>query len=263
MPWRTESVVAVLLAAFTLAACDSQERANMSIPELALHTVTGPIELVRISPGRFLMGSPQEEPGHARNEEPQRRIRISRAFYLGRYQITRAQYRDVMGRTPEGPEGDTRAVSGVRYADAIEFCRRLSGTAKMTVRLPTEAEWEYACRAGTQTPYYSGTSEADLARVAWYSGNSEGKPHPVGEKQPNAWGLYDTHGNVWEYCGDYVEDYAKMADTDPVGLVNPRHGGMRGGGWLHGPEQCRAATRMISDDAFGGAGFRVAVNADR
>jgi len=257
---HTECALPALVAVFSLASCRQAGTTDMSADTMDLNTGTSKIELVRIMPGTFMMGSPPDEQGHARNEEPLRRVRISKEFYLGRFEITQAQFRDVMGQAPAGEEGDVLPVR-TRYANAIEFCRRLSSTANVNVRLPTEAEWEYACRAGTGTPYYSGTTETDLAKAAWYSGNAEGKPHPVGQKQPNAWGLYDMLGNVFEYCGDYIEDYAKLPGTDPVGLVGPRNGAMRGGAWLYGPEQCRAATRMISDDMFGGAGFRIAVSA--
>ncbi len=231
-------------------------------PAVTLHAGAVQIDLMRIPPGEFAMGSPVDEDGHAPNEEPVRRVRISKAFYLSRFEITRGQYRAVMGEAPRGAGVDTLPVSQIPYADAREFARRLSGIANVEVRLPTEAQWEYACRAGSRTRYYSGSSEADLGRVAWYSENSKEKAHPVGQKQPNAWGLYDMHGNVWEYCADFIDDYATMTSTDPVGRVSPRHGAMRGGGWMHGPEECRAATRMISDDMFGGAGFRIALSAD-
>jgi len=220
------------------------------------------IELVRIPPGEFSMGSSVNEEGHAPNEEPVRRVHISKAFYLGQFEITRGQYRAVMGTAPGSPEGDALPVSRITYADALEFTRRLSGMANIEVHLPTEAQWEYACRAGSQTRYYSGSSEAELRRVAWYSENSEEKAHTVGQKPPNAWGLYDMLGNVWEYCADFIEDYATMPYTDPVGRITPRHGAMRGGGWMHGSEKCRAATRLISDDMFGGAGFRIALSVD-
>jgi formylglycine-generating enzyme required for sulfatase activity len=226
-----------------------------------LRVGAGRIELTLIPPGEFTMGSPKSEKGHAPNEEPERRVRISGAFYLGRFEITRAQYRAVMKEARVSSEDDPLPVNQISYAKAREFCLRLSGAASLEISLPTEAQWEYACRAGTQTPYCSGSTEADLALVGWYSGNAEGKAHPVGEKQPNAWGLYDMHGNVWEYCADFIDDYATMESTDPVGRVAPRHGAMRGGGWMHGPEKCRAATRLISDDMFGGAGFRVALSA--
>jgi len=205
------------------------------------------------------MGSPVSEEGHSPNEEPVRRIRISKAFHIGIFEVTRAQYRAVVGKAPGDEEGDMLPISQVTYANALEFCRCLSCTAKVEVHLPTEAQWEYACRAGTQTRYCSGSTVADLGRVAWFSGNSEGKAHPVGQKQPNAWGLYDMHGNVWEYCADFIDDYATMASTDPVGRITASHGAMRGGGWMHGPNECRSATRLISDDMFGGAGFRIMV----
>jgi formylglycine-generating enzyme required for sulfatase activity len=219
-------------------------------------------ELVRIQPGEFTMGSPKSETGHAQNEEPTRNVRISKAFYLGRFQITRAQYRMVMSQPSRTSEDETLPVSDIRYERTQDFCRHLSAAAQLEMRLPTEAQWEFACRARTQTPYYSGSTEADLARAGWYSGDSEGKAHPVGLKEPNAWGLYDMHGNVWEYCGDFIEDYATMAATDPVGRISPRHGAMRGGGWMHDAEQCRSATRLISDDMFGGVGFRISFSAD-
>jgi formylglycine-generating enzyme required for sulfatase activity len=220
------------------------------------------IDLVRILPGEFAMGSPVDEEGHAPNEEPVRHVRISKPFYLGRFEITRAQYRAVIGSTLYGPEGDDLPVSQINYREALAFCQRLSTNANVKIRLPTEAEWEYACRAGTQTRYCSGSTEADLGRVGWHSGNSDGKAHPVGQKQPNAWGIYDMHGNVWEYCADFIDDYATMSGTDPIGHVTPGHGAMRGGGWMHGPEECRAATRLMSDDMFGGAGFRIALSSD-
>jgi formylglycine-generating enzyme required for sulfatase activity len=220
------------------------------------------IDLVLIPPGEFRMGSPKSEKGHALNEEPIQRVRICKAFYLGRFEITQIQYRAVMGESPGNTGVEALPISQITYANALEFCQRLSRAAKVEIRLPTEAQWEYACRAGTKTSYYSGSTEEDLARVAWYSGNSEGKAHSVGQKQPNAWGLYDMLGNVWEYCADFIEDYARMESTDPVGYVTPSHGGMRGGGWMNDHEACRAATRLISDDMFGGAGFRIALSAD-
>jgi formylglycine-generating enzyme required for sulfatase activity len=215
-------------------------------------------ELVRIPAGEFTMGSPVSEPGHADNEEPARVVTISKPFYLARFQISCRQYRKVMGVA--SAHDDTVAMSQINYTDAKEFVRRVSSVAQIDVRLPTEAQWEYACRAGTRTPYYSGSTEPDLARAGWYSANSGGHPHPVGQKEPNAWGLYDMHGNVWEYCDDFIDDYATMPGTDPVGNISERYGAMRGGGWMYGPSYCRAATRLVSDDMFGGAGFRIAMH---
>lgn len=241
---------------------DIREALVKSAREVTLYTKEIQVDLVRIPPGEFLMGSQRSEEGHSPNEAPVRRIRLSKAFYLGRFEITRAQFRAVRGEMPGSAEGELLPVSDISYAAALEFVARLSEAANVEVSLPTEAQWEYACRAGTQTRYSSGSTETDLGRVAWHSGNSENKAHPVGQKQPNGWGLYDMHGNVWEYCADFIDDYATMASTDPVGRVTPRHGAMRGGGWMHGPEECRAATRLISDDMFGGAGFRIALCTD-
>jgi formylglycine-generating enzyme required for sulfatase activity len=236
---------------------DIRSATGRDATELTLSVAGVEIVLVRISPGRFTIGSPANEAGRLDNEGPQRSVTISKAFYIGRFPITIAQFQNVMSG---GAAGESEApVSEIFYADAKEFVRRVSTLAQFEVKLPTEAQWEYACRAGTQTPYYSGATEADLARAGWYSGNSEGHAHPVGLKEPNAWGLYDLHGNVWEYCEDFIDDYATISNVDPVGRITDRHGAMRGGGWMHGPSHCRAATRLISDDMFGGAGFRVAL----
>lgn len=241
---------------------DIREAMAIGAAAVTLHAGEVRIDLVRIPAGEFMMGSPESEEGHMPNEAPTRRVRISKAFYLGRYQITQGQYRAVMEKPPGEPADDRLPVSQITFAHALEFCRRLSSVTHLQVGLPTEAQWEYSCRAGTQTRYFPGSTESDLRRVAWYRENAEGKAHPVGQKPPNAWGACDVHGNVWEYCADFIDDYATMASTDPVGRIMPRHGAMRGGGWMHGPEECRAATRMISDDMFGGAGLRVALTAD-
>ncbi|MEO5558146.1 MAG: formylglycine-generating enzyme family protein [Dokdonella sp.] len=231
-------------------------------PTVVLHVGGVPIDLQRVAPGGFVMGSPQDEEGHAENEAPARHVCVSRPFYLGRHEVTRAQYAVVMGGTRGSAEDDALPVSQITYAAALDFCVRLSRATHLDVHLPTEAQWEYACRAGTRSCYCSGPEESDLDRVGWYDGNSQGRVHPVGQKQPNAWGLYDMHGNVWEYCADFIDDYATMAVTDPHGPAAARRGAMRGGGWIHGAEYSRAATRLISDDMFGGAGLRIAMSAD-
>ncbi|MEO8370977.1 MAG: formylglycine-generating enzyme family protein [Candidatus Solibacter sp.] len=239
-----------------------QEAIAAGAPLVALPVADLQIELVRIPAGHFTMGSSPAEAGHSPAEGPARRIRISEPFYVGRYPVTRAQYYALMPLKTPTQNSDTVPVSQIAYAGALDFCRRLSGDAGVDVALPTEAQWEYACRAGTLGPYYSGSTEADLDRVAWYDGNAGGSAHPVGQKLPNAWGLHDTLGNVWEFTADFIQDYADMPETDPVGLVAPTHGGMRGGGWMHGPEECRAGCRMTTDTMFGGAGFRVALKLD-
>lgn len=217
-------------------------------------------QFVRIEPGGFEMGSPPDELGRLPNEGPPRRVKISKPFYLGRHEVTQVQYEAVMGVNPSRVRGESLPLSQLKYSEAIEFCKRLSTLVGFEVMLPTEAQWEFAARAGTTTPVYSGILITDLDRVAWYRANSGGTIHPVGQKQPNAWGLYDVLGNVWEFTADFLPAYDRISDTDPVGEISRSRGVMRGGGWMHGSEYSRAASRLISDDMFGGAGIRLAIN---
>jgi len=218
------------------------------------------ISLRRVKPGEFSMGSRATEPGHDANESPVRPVRLTRPFYLGTYPITQGQYSAVTGLKPSGFHGDDLPVDQVTYPAAIEFCRKLSEEAGVTVTLPTEAQWEFACRAGTRTRFYSGDSDADLARVAWYEANSGGSPHPVGQKEPNAWGFYDMLGNIWELSLDHIRSYREMSETDPVGQISPNWGQMRGGSYAYGSDSCRCACRLVSNVKFGGSGLRIAIN---
>ncbi len=227
--------------------------------KIGLSVGTVIIELVRIPAGEFDMGSAGEEEGHSMTEEPLRHVKILKAFYLGRYPVTQAQYKAVMGDNPSKFEGDTLPVEQVTYSQAIEFCRKLSELVGVRITLPTEAQCEYACRAGTKTRFYSGETEEDLAAVGWYKGNSKDTTHEVGQKEPNAWGLYDMHGNVWELCLDCLPPYDRISPIDPVGTIHERKGMMRGGGWLSDSEYCRAACRFKSNDRFGITGLRVAI----
>jgi len=142
------------------------------------------------------------------DEKPAHSVTLTQPFYMGKYEVTQAQYLQIQGTNPSWFQGLTNPVDSVSWEDADAFRQQASTATKEALRLPTEAEWEYACRAGTRSVYSSGDQEADLDRVAWYDGNSKGSTHPVGEKAPNAFGLYDMHGNVWEWCSDwYAEDY--------------------------------------------------------
>lgn len=219
-----------------------------------------PFELVLIPPGDFEMGSPDNEQGHQANESPVRLVRITKPFYLGRFEVTQAQFKAVMGVNPGLVPGDTLAVDQLTYPQALEFCKRVSLRLGVTVSLPAEAQWEYACRAGTRTRFSSGDSPSDLDRVAWYKENSGGVVHPVGQKAPNAWGLYDMHGNVWEFCADFLPSYARIDAVDPRGRMQPEIGAMRGGGHSYPADYCRAATRLLANPQFGGAGLRIAIN---
>jgi len=180
---------------------------------------------------------------------------------LGAYEVTQEQYEKVMGNNPSRFKGDTKPVENVSWNDAIDFCRKLSKEEGVEYRLPTEAEWEYACRAGTTTGYSFGDNVSQLGEYAWYRNNSDNTTHAVGEKLPNAWGLYDMHGNVGEWCQDWSGDYGnEKVVIDPTGAASGKYRVCRGGAFFLQPEFVRSASRYsnrpgLRIDFFG---FRLA-----
>ena len=223
------------------------------------------MNLAYIAPGEFAMGSPKTESGRE-GHETQHKVTLTKGFYIGIYTVTQAQWKAVMGEGASRFKGDDLPVDEVLWTDAVIFCKKLSEKEGRRYRLPTEAEWEYACRAGTTTAYHTGEGEAALAEAGWYGGNSETKTtHPCGQKKPNAWGLYDMHGNVWQWCNDGYGEYPRDAVTDPAGSADGSRHVLRGGDWRCGPRFCRSAKRFGSgpnyrDDVF--RGFRVALSAN-
>jgi len=187
-------------------------------------------------------------------------VTLTRPFYLGQYPITQRQYTAVTTRAPVKPAGPDAAIDQLAYAEALAFCAILTKAAGVTVTLPTEAQWEYACRAGSVTRFWSGDRNEDLARVGWYRENAEHGPRAVGQKPANPWGFHDMHGNVCECCLDVLPPYETISDLDPIGQTSDRRGIMRGGAWMHPADYCRSAIRLMSSDRFGGAGLRIAVN---
>jgi formylglycine-generating enzyme required for sulfatase activity len=187
---------------------------------------------------------------------------------MGRLEVTQEQYQQVMGTNPSNFKGTDLPVEMVSWDDAQQFCSKASAKGIATLRLPSEAEWEYACRAGTRTSYHSGDSEADFARAAWYGSKSNSTIHLVGQKEPNAFGLYDMHGNVWEWCeDDSQEDYAG-APTDGTAWVNAPRGSsrvFRGGAFRDIPRNSRSAYRLWAnpDNRNADFGFRVVLVSSR
>lgn len=241
---------------------DAKQAVAAHEAQVTFHVGKVHYELVRIPAGHFDMGSPPHEQGHDVSESPVRRIHISHAFYLGKYEVTQAQYRAVMGMVEESHyHGDSYPMDSIPLAHARTFCQKLSHLTGLRIVLPTEAQWEYACRAGTKTRFYTGDSEADLARAGWYRGNSGESLHAVGGKVPNAFGLYDMLGNVGEMCADEVSDYAAMAATDPEGNVEDSRTALRGGAWMFSAEDCRCAAQSVANSrmTFQGQGIRIAV----
>ena len=179
----------------------------------------------------------------SQRELPAHEVTLSKPFFPGKFEVTREQYQQVMGANPSNFKGAKLPVEMVSWDDTQEFCKKVKEKTGQTVRLLTDAEWEFACRAGTTTTYYSGDTEADLGRAAWYGANSKWTTHPVGQKEPNAWGLYDVHGNVWEWCQDWYGEYAAGAATDPQGPATGISRVLRGGSWSFVPRGCRSAFR--------------------
>ena len=231
-----------------------------------------PSNMVRIPGGTFTMGSPANEPGRSDREGPQRRVTLS-SFYMGKYEVTQKEYREVIGTNPSNFKGDNLPVENVTWFDAVDYCNALSRKEGLTAayvvsgsgdsrtvtpnwgangyRLPTEAEWEYACRAGTTTPFSTGnnvtTNQANYNGNNPYNNNAKGtyreRTTPVGSFAANPWGLYDMHGNVLEWCWDWYENYTDSQQTDPKGPSTGSNRVMRGGSWYSSAQNVRSARR--------------------
>jgi formylglycine-generating enzyme required for sulfatase activity len=222
------------------------------------------LEMVAIPEGNFMMGSPDSDRYAYDNEKPQHQVTVS-SFYLGKYPVTNAQWYAVMGTNPASQygqefQGSDQPVVGVTWDDAVKFCQTLSQATGKSYRLPSEAEWEYACRASTTTRYYFGDNKYKLGDYARYLGNSKGRT--VGQKKPNNWGLYDMSGNVWEWCEDYYHDSYNGAPNDGrvwIDNNDNRYRIIRGGSWYDLALICRSARRHYCspDWDFYNAGFRV------
>jgi formylglycine-generating enzyme required for sulfatase activity len=247
------------------------------------YTNTIGMEFVMIPAGTFMMGSDGDDRQAAADEKPRHQVTISQPFYLGKYEVTQAQWEAVMGSSPytlersnpyyglPGMADRLRKPTNpatVSWNDAQEFIRRLNQSEGHTrYRLPTEAEWEYAARAGTTTAYSFGEDARQLGRYAWYGEDfASGSTHPVGQKEPNGWGLYDVHGNVWEWVEDWYGErsYADSAPVDPQG---PRSGFgrvVRGGSWHQTSTSWRSAFRKQYEPDYRGIsiGFRLALSPD-
>ena len=216
-------------------------------------TLPGSVEMTYsfIPPGTFLMGSNDKLAFN--DEKPVHRVTLTKGFFLGIHPVTQAQWKAIIGTTPSHLPGDNRPVEQVSWDDCQEFCRQLTAHLEGwgTCRLPSEAEWEFACRAGTTTNYYTGDGVSALKKAGWYQDNSAIHTHPVGELAANAWGLQDMHGNVWEWCQDRYGAYEGSDQIDPQGQESANFRALRGGaGWFSAPAACCAASPNWSRSGY-------------
>jgi formylglycine-generating enzyme required for sulfatase activity len=259
-------------AAMEQARLGSAESAEATADDGIINSIG--MKLMPIAKGTLHMGSGVQEEGY-RFKEPRHEVTLTRDYYLGAFEVTQAQYSKVMGNNPSSFQGDPVAgvdsanhpVDRVSWDDAVEFCKRLSDlpeerAAGRVYRLPTEAEWEYACRSGSNAPFSFGGLEL-VDDFAWFTSNSKGRSHPVGAKDMNAWGLYDMHGNVQEWCSDWAGDYPEAAVSDPTGPTEGYSRMIRGGSWLHPAGYGKSGGRTNGfppDTRSDYVGFRVALS---
>ena len=218
------------------------------------------MDFVLIKPGSFMMGSKN---GLLEDERPVHKVTITKPFYMGVYEVTQAQWKALMGDNPFYFKGDALPVEQVSWEDCQRFLAKLNQRAGQgrICRLPTEAEWEYACRAGSTSDYCFGDDDR-LGDYAWYPRNSGYKTHPVGQKKPNAWGLYDMHGNVWEWCSDWYDAayYAESPGKDPKGPSTGQERVVRGGSWFLTVESAYRI-KCLPSDRIDDHGCRVVMSA--
>jgi formylglycine-generating enzyme required for sulfatase activity len=224
------------------------------------------LPLLPIPAGSFLMGSPADDKDRGQDELTHP-VTITKPFYLGATPVTVAQYAQfeaASGRRrvlPSFEEAADHPVVNVSWLDAHAFCTWLAARSGQLVTLPTEAQWEYACRAGTTTRFSFGTRPIDLLHYGWFVDNSAGATHPVATRKPNPWGLYDMHGNAWEWCSDWYHRNFPARKKDPAGSPTGSLRVLRGGGWYSSALYCRSAMRFWRDPAIRNVyfGFRIAV----
>ena len=220
-----------------------------------------------IPPGNFLMGS-KDEIGRFEDEGPQHLVTLTRGFWLGETPCTQAHWEAVMGENPSRLKGADRPVESVSWTEVGEFCARLNGLLPgLAASLPTEAQWEYACRAGTTSAFNDGSActnpdgkDEALKRLGWHAEGEKGETHPVGQLSQNAWGLRDMHGNVWEWCFDGMRQYEAIPRTDPIGPTEGAGRVVRGGSFWDDARWCRSAYRVVLGPVGRGRGlgFRLA-----
>lgn len=205
--------------------------------------------MVWVEGGTFRMGATSEQGSEISDEKPVHSVTLS-GYYIGKTEVTQALWQAVMGSNPSYFEGDDLPVEQVSWDDCQEFIRKLNSLTGQNFRLPTEAEWEFACRGGNNSRGYKYSGSNYIDNVAWYDGNSGDKTHPVATKSPNELGIYDMSGNVWEWCADRYGDYSSGRQTNPKGPYDGSFRVNRGGSWFDVARYCRSSFRIIINPAF-------------
>ena len=203
--------------------------------------------MVRVEAGTFTMGATPEMKNPNDDEKPTHRVTLTNDYYMGKYEVTQALWKAVMGNNPSKFKGDNLPVENVSWYDCQEFISKLNRITGKTFRLPTEAEWEYAARGGNKSRGYQYSGSNNLSDVAWYKDNGGSKTHAVGTKQPNELGIYDMSGNVYEWCQDRYGAYSTSSQVNPIGAdIEPSNRVIRGGSWDYYARICRSSDRGIN-----------------
>ena len=208
------------------------------------------IEMVRVEAGSFVMGATPEMKKPWYDEDPTHQVKLTDDFYIGKYEVTQALWKAVMGNNPSGFKGDNLPVETVSWNECQEFISKLNSITGKTFRLPTEAEWEYAARGGNKSRGYQYSGSNILSDVAWYIDNSENMTHPVGSKQANELGIYDMSGNVFEWCQDRYGSYSSSSQTNPTGATSGSRRVNRGGSWVNNAWNCRLSYRFNDSQGY-------------
>lgn len=274
-----KKILLLLLSIFMLGTTGCSLIFNGRETSFTLPNGGGELTLQEVPAGTFTMGSPSSESERYENET-QHEVRITRPYLMGTYEVAQQQWEAVMGYNPSCFTGDRLPVERITWYDAVEFCNELSRLVgkepvytingervscdfnKNGFRLPTEAEWEYAARGGGLDNYKVYAGSNNLSEVGWYYENFGDETHLVGQKEPNALGIYDMSGNVWEWCWDWYDDYAVSSETNPIGPASGSDRVARGGSWDISSEYCRSANRYSVSPGGGcsSLGFRLAVS---
>ena len=219
----------------------SSSRQSISSQTFAANGVS--FDMMYVKGGTFTMGATSEQGSDAYDDEkPTHRVTLS-SFYIGKYEVTQALWKAVMGSNPSNWKGDNLPVEMISWNDCRDFIRKLNALTGKNFRLPTEAEWEFAARGGNNSRGYKYAGSNNIGDVAWYKGNSGNKTHVVGTKSPNELGLYDMSGNVWEWCQDWYGSYSSASQTNPTGTNSGSSRVRRGGSWINIARNCRSSNR--------------------